>query len=195
MLIMAPKDENELQHMLQTALAYPGPAALRYPRGAAEGVELDETIEALPLGQGEVLRDGEDMAILAIGAMVMPALRAAEAVQAEGIEAAVINARFVKPIDAELILRYAQKTGFLLTVEDHVQQGGFGSAVLEVLADHSVTGVTVLRHALPDAIIEHGAQKLLRRDFGLDEAGIAAKIRELYSRRQQQEVVTSLHDD
>jgi 1-deoxy-D-xylulose-5-phosphate synthase len=195
MVIMAPKDENELQHMLKTALEYPGPAALRYPRGAAEGVVLDETIRALPLGQGEVLRDGEDVAILALGAMVMPALRAAEALQAEGIDAAVINARFVKPIDAELIVRYAQKTGFLLTVEDHVQQGGFGSAVLEVLADHGVSGVTVLRHALPDAIIEHGAQKLLRRDFGLDEAGIAAQIRKLYGRRQQREVVTSLHHD
>ena len=195
MVIMAPKDENELQHMLKTAIDYPGPAALRYPRGAAEGVALDATIEALPLGQGEVLRDGEDVAILAIGAMVMPAWRAAEALQAEGIEAAVINARFVKPIDSELILHYAQKTGFLLTVEDHVQQGGFGSAVLEVLAEHGVTGVTVLRHALPDAIIEHGAQKLLRRDFGMDEAGIAAKTRELYSRRQQPEVVTALHHD
>jgi 1-deoxy-D-xylulose-5-phosphate synthase len=194
MIIMAPKDENELQHMLKTALEYPGPAALRYPRGAAEGVMLDDTIESLPLGQGEVLRDGEDMAILAIGAMVMPALRAAEAVQAEGINAAVINARFVKPIDTELILRYAQKTGFLLTVEDHVQHGGFGSAVLEALADHEMSGVTVLRHALPDAIIEHGAQKLLRRDFGLDEAGIAAKVRQLYARRQR-EVVTSLHHD
>jgi 1-deoxy-D-xylulose-5-phosphate synthase len=195
MVIMAPKDENELQHMLKTALEYPGPAAVRYPRGAAEGVVLDETIRALPLGQGEVVRDGEDVAILALGAMVMPALRAAEALQAEGIDAAVINARFVKPLDAELILRYAQKTGFLLTVEDHVQHGGFGSAVLEVLADHGVSGVTVLRHALPDAIIEHGAQKLLRRDFGLDEAGIAAQIRKLYSRRQQREVVTSLHHD
>jgi len=195
MVIMAPKDENELQHMLKTALDYPGPAALRYPRGAAEGVELDATPQALPLGRAEVLRDGADLAVLAIGAMVMPALRAAEAVQAEGIEAAVINARFVKPVDAELILQYAQKTGALLTVEDHVQQGGFGSAVLEVLAEHGVAGVTVLRHALPDAIIEHGAQKLLRRDFGLDEAGIAAKIRALHARRQQQEIVVSFNHD
>jgi 1-deoxy-D-xylulose-5-phosphate synthase len=195
MIIMAPKDENELQHMLKTAIDYPGPAALRYARGAAEGVELDETIEALPLGQGEVLRDGEDVAIFALGSMVIPALRAADALQAEGIDAAVINPRFVKPIDTELVLRYAHKTGFLLTVEDHVQHGGFGSAVLEVLADHGVTSTTVLRHALPDAIIEHGAQKLLRRDFGLDEAGITAKIRELYARRQQREVVTALHHD
>jgi 1-deoxy-D-xylulose-5-phosphate synthase len=195
MVIMAPKDENELQHMLKTALDYPGPAAVRYPRGAAEGVELDDAPQTLPLGRGEVLRDGTDLAVLAIGAMVMPALRAAEAVQAEGIEAAVLNARFVKPVDAELILQYAQKTGALLTVEDHVQQGGFGSAVLEVLADHGVEGVIILRHALPDAIIEHGAQKLLRRDFGLDEAGIAAKIRELHARRQQQEIAISFNHD
>jgi 1-deoxy-D-xylulose-5-phosphate synthase len=195
MVIMAPKDENELQHMLKTALEYPGPAALRYPRGAAEGVALDEDIRPLPLGRGEVLREGTDLAVLAIGATVMPALRAAEAVRAEGIDAAVINARFVKPMDAELIVRYAQKTGLLLTVEDHVQHGGFGSAVLEVLADHGVTGVPVLRHALPDAIIEHGAQKLLRRDFGLDEAGIAAKIRILYARRQPQELAVSLDRD
>jgi 1-deoxy-D-xylulose-5-phosphate synthase len=195
MVIMAPKDENELQHMLKTALDYPGPAALRYPRGAAEGVELDATPQALPLGRGEVLREGADLAVLAIGAMVMPALRAAGAVQAEGIEAAVINARFVKPVDAELILQYAQKTGALLTVEDHVQQGGFGSAVLEGLADHGMAGVTVLRHALPDAMIEHGAQKLLRRDFGLDEVGIAAKIRQLHARQQQQEIVVSFNHD
>jgi 1-deoxy-D-xylulose-5-phosphate synthase len=192
MLIMAPKDENELQHMLKTALDYPGPAAVRYPRGAGEGVELDEDIHALPLGRGEVLRDGSDLAIVAIGAMVMPALRAAEAVQAEGIEAAVLNARFVKPVDADLIVQYAQKTGALLTVEDHVQQGGFGSAVLEALAEHGVSGVTVLRHALPDAIIEHGAQKLLRRDYGMDEAGIAAQIRQLYAQRRQREVAVSL---
>jgi 1-deoxy-D-xylulose-5-phosphate synthase len=88
-------------------------------------------------------------------------------------------------------VQYTHKTGALLTVEDHVQQGGFGSAVVETLADHGVVGVTVLRHALPDAIIEHGAQKLLRRDYGMDEAGIAAKIRELYARRRQREAVVS----
>jgi 1-deoxy-D-xylulose-5-phosphate synthase len=192
MVIMAPKDENELQHMLQTALDYPGPAALRFPRGAAEGVPLDETIHTIPLGQAEVLREGDDLTVVALGAMVSPALRAAEAVQAEGIDVAVINARFVKPLDDELIVRYARCTGALLTVEDHVGHGGFGSAVLEVLADHGVTGVTVLRHALPDEIIEHGAQKLLRRDFGLDEAGIADKIRQLHALRQHQGMADTL---
>jgi 1-deoxy-D-xylulose-5-phosphate synthase len=181
--------------MLKTALDYPGPAAVRYPRGAAEGVALDQDLHFLPLGQGEVLRDGTDLAIVAIGAMVMPALRAAQAVQSEGIDAAVINARFVKPVDSELIAQYAQKTGALLTVEDHVRQGGFGSAVLEALADQGVTGVTVLRHALPDDIIEHGAQKLLRRDYGLDEAGITAKIRELYARRRQRAMAVSFEQE
>ena len=190
MMIMAPKDENELRHMLKTAIASNGPAAVRYPRGAAEGVPLDESITTLPIGQAEVLREGEDLVIVALGAMVPPALRAAEAVQVEGIDAAVINARFVKPLDATLITQYAQRTGAVLTVEDHVLQGGFGSAVLEALADRGVTGVTVLRHALPDAIIEHGAQKLLRQDFGLDEQGIAAKIRECYARRHHREAVT-----
>jgi len=185
MVIMAPKDENELQHLMKTALDYNGPAAIRFPRGAAEGVELDETIEAIPLGQGEVLRDGADLTIIALGAMVPPALRAAAAVQDEGIDAAVINPRFVKPIDDELIAQYARRTGAILTVEDHVGYGGFGSAVLEVLGNHALTGVSVLRHALPDDVIEHGAQGVLRRDYGLDEAGIADKIRQLYALRQR----------
>ncbi len=184
-VIMAPKDENELRNLMKTALEYDGPAAIRFPRGAAEGVELDETIEAIPLGQGEVIREGADLTIIALGAMVPPALRAAAAVQAEGIDVAVINPRFVKPIDDELIAQYARRTGAILTVEDHVGPGGFGSAVLDVLANHALTGVSVIRHALPDDIIEHRAQNLLRRDFGLDEAGITDKIRELYALRQR----------
>jgi 1-deoxy-D-xylulose-5-phosphate synthase len=189
MVIMAPKDENELQHLLKTALDYPGPAALRIPRGAAEGVELDAEIEAIPLGQGEVLRHGEDLTVVALGAMVYPALQAAETLQDEGIDVTVINPRFVKPIDAELILQHARRTRALLTVEDHVGHGGFGSAVLEALADHEATDVTVLRHALPDDIIEHGAQHLLRRDFGLDAHGIADKMRQLYAMRHRQDAL------
>ena len=189
MVIMAPKDENELQHLLKTALDYPGPAALRIPRGAAEGVDMDADVEAIPLGQGEVLRQGDDLTVVALGAMVYPALQAAEIVHREGIDATVINARFVKPIDAKLILEYAHRTHALLTVEDHVGHGGFGSAVVEALVDHEETDVTVLRHALPDAIIEHGAQNLLRRDFGLDAAGIADKMRQLYAMRHRQDAL------
>ena len=187
MVIMAPKDENELQHLVKTALDYNGPAAVRFPRGNGEGVEVDDEITAIPMGQGEVLREGADLTVVALGAMVLPAMKAAERVQEEGIEVTVINPRFVKPLDDELIAQYARRTGAILTVEDHVHQGGFGSAVLEVLADHAITGVTVLRHALPDDIIEHGAQNLLRRDFGLDEEGIAEKIRELHAMRQPQD--------
>jgi 1-deoxy-D-xylulose-5-phosphate synthase len=192
MIIMAPKDENELQHMLKTGLDYAGPAAIRFPRGAAEGVPMDDTIEALPLGQGEVLREGEDLTVVALGAMVSPALRAAERAQEEGIDVTVINPRFVKPLDDELIVHYARQTGAVLTVEDHVQQGGFGSAVVEALADHGVTDVTVLRHALPDEIIEHGAQQLLRRDFGLDADGILEKIRQLSVMQQQRDHASTL---
>jgi len=193
MVIMSPKDENELQHLLKTALDYEGPAAIRYPRGAGEGVVLDETIAALPLGEGEVLREGAELVVVALGAMVWPALRAAEQLAAEGIDAAVINARFVKPLDVDLIVAYAQRTGAVLTVEDHVRQGGFGSAVLEALADQGVSGVVLRRHALPDAVIEHGAQQLLRREFGLDEAGIADQIRALVEQRGRQETVTSFN--
>jgi len=189
MVIMAPKDENELQHLLKTALDYPGPAALRIPRGAAEGVELDAAIEAIPLGQGEVLRHGDDLTVVALGAMVYPALQAAETLQGEGIDVTVINPRFVKPIDAELMLQHARRTRAVLTVEDHVGHGGFGSAVVEALADHEATDVTVLRHALPDDIIEHGAQHLLRRDFGLDAHGIADKMRQLYAMRHRQDAL------
>ena len=190
MAIMAPKDENELQHLLKTALDYAGPAALRIPRGNAEGVELDAEIEAIPLGQGEVLRQGDDLTVAALGAMVYPALQAADIVQAEGIDVTVINPRFVKPLDADLILAHARRTRALLTVEDHVGYGGFGSAVAETLVDHEATDVTVLRHALPDDIIEHGAQNLLRRDYGLDAAGIADKIRQLYAMRHRQDATT-----
>lgn len=187
MVIMAPKDENELQHLLKTALDYPGPSALRIPRGNAEGVAMDAAIEAIPLGQGEVLRHGDDLTVIALGAMVYPALQAAELLKDEGIDVTVINPRFVKPIDDKLILHHGHRTRAILTVEDHVAHGGFGSAVVETLADHEGTDITVLRHALPDDIIEHGAQNLLRRDYGLDAAGIADKIRQLYAMRHRQD--------
>ncbi len=122
--------------------------------------------------------------------MVYPALQAAEIVKDEGIDATVINPRFVKPIDEKLILHHGRRTRALLTVEDHVAHGGFGSAVVELLADHEGTEITVLRHALPDDIIEHGAQNLLCRDFGLDAAGIADKIRQLYAMRHRQDATS-----
>ncbi|NDY42143.1 1-deoxy-D-xylulose-5-phosphate synthase [Dissulfurirhabdus thermomarina] len=174
LVIMAPKDENELQHMLYTALNHPGPVAVRYPRGAGVGVSLDWRLEALPVGRGEVLREGNDVAIVAIGSGVAPALEAAEALAAEGIEATVVNARFAKPIDADLVTEAARRTGRVVTVEENALAGGFGTAVLECLADRGLTGVRVRRLGLPDRFVEQGAQATLRRELGIDAEGIRA---------------------
>ncbi|GFE59291.1 1-deoxy-D-xylulose-5-phosphate synthase [Geobacter sp. AOG1] len=174
MTLMAPKDENELQHMLKTAIYADRPMALRYPRGNGYGVRLDQEITELPIGKGEMLADGNDLAIIAIGCTVYPALEAATLLAEQGIRATVINARFVKPLDRELILAAANRTGCLITVEENALQGGFGSAVLELLEQEEVTGVRVKRLGIPDRYIEQGPQPRLRADLGLDAAGIAA---------------------
>ncbi|WP_224981428.1 1-deoxy-D-xylulose-5-phosphate synthase [Geomonas agri] len=175
--IMAPKDENELQHMLLTAFSLDGPAALRYPRGNGLGVPMDQILTPLPIGKGERLKEGKHGAILALGTMVEPAREAAAALAAEGIEVGVMNARFVKPLDADLILDLA-RTGLLVTVEDNVVQGGFGTAILELLEEHEVTGVRVIRLGYPDAFVEQGEQADLKAAYGLDAAGIARSVRE-----------------
>ena len=174
MTLMAPKDENELQHMLKTAIYEDRPVALRYPRGNGYGVRLDHEIVQLPIGKGEMLADGNDLAIIAIGSTVYPALEAATKLEDRGIRATVINARFVKPLDRELVLEAATRTGCLITVEENALQGGFGSAVLELLEEEGVTGVRVKRLGIPDRYIEQGPQSQLRADLGLDAAGIAA---------------------
>lgn len=176
---MAPKDENELRHMLKTALALNAPVAIRYPRGAGYGVPLDPEMQLLPVGRGELLRAGNDLSIIAIGSTVMPALEASEILTAKGINAAVVNARFIKPLDETLILEQARSTGRILTVEENMLQGGFGSAVLELLQDHGLTGVQVKRLGIPDIYVEHGSQAQLRSDLGIDAAGIAAAAQEL----------------
>jgi len=170
---MAPKDENELRHMLRTALDLNGPVALRYPRGAGYGVTLDDVIRALPIGKGELLCEGADLAIIAIGSTVMPAVKAAEQLAEQGISAAVVNARFIKPLDAELILGQARATGRIITVEENALQGGFGSAVLELLQDNGMSQTKVKRLGIPDQYIEQGSQAQLRKDAGIDAEGIA----------------------
>ena len=175
--VMAPKDENELQHMLVTALALDGPSAVRYPRGSGLGVPMDQLLAPLAAGKGELLREGKDGAIVAVGTMVQPALQAAAALALEGIELSVMNARFVKPLDRELILALAG-TKFLVTLEENVLQGGFGTAVLELLEESEVTGVQVLRLGFPDSFIEQGEQAELKAAYGLDPAGIARSIRQ-----------------
>jgi 1-deoxy-D-xylulose-5-phosphate synthase len=177
MTLMAPKDENELQHMLATAITLGSPAAVRYPRGNGYGVALDQTLKALPVGRAEILREGNAAAILALGTMVYPALDAAAALDAEGIALTVVNARFVKPLDEELIVALAEKHGVLVTIEENVLQGGFGSAVLELLEQRGMAGIRVLRLGYPDSYIPQGEQHELRAMLGLDPSGIVSSIR------------------
>ncbi|HEY4744261.1 MAG TPA: 1-deoxy-D-xylulose-5-phosphate synthase [Desulfuromonadaceae bacterium] len=172
--VMAPKDENELRHMLKTAISSDAPMALRYPRGAGYGVEMDGEPKALEIGRGELLAEGGDLCIIAIGSTVQPALQAAETLKGRGIAVGVINARFVKPLDSELILSAAKATGRVITVEENALQGGFGSAVLELLFDSGLHNVRVKRLGIPDRYIEHGSQAQLRRDLGIDAEGIVA---------------------
>jgi len=175
--IMAPQDENELRHMLATALAHDaGPVAVRYPRGAGVGVPTDEPLHPLPLGRAELLREGTDVALLALGTMVLPAERAAAALAAEGIDAAVVNARFVKPLDDALIVALAARCGALVTVEESSVLGGFGAGVLETLAAHDLT-VSVRTLGVPDQIFEQASQGRLRELAGLTPDGIAAAAR------------------
>lgn len=170
--LMAPKDEDELRHMLFTAVHHPGPVALRYPRGQGVAVAFSSTLKKLPMGKAEVLREGQDLLILALGASVYPALNAARELEKQGFTATVVNARFVKPLDENLILNLAAKHGRVLTVEENVAQGGFGSAVLELFADKELTGLVVKRLAIPDVFVEHGSPAILREKYGLDGAGI-----------------------
>jgi 1-deoxy-D-xylulose-5-phosphate synthase len=154
-IVMAPKDENELQHLLATAIEYPGPAAIRFPRGAGYGISLDPDIKKVPIGEAELLRDGEDAAILAIGSMTHPAMEAASELAADGVSCAVLNARFVKPLDRERISALAKRCRVVVTIEEHSVAGGFGGAVLELLAEEGIhTPVRTL--GVSDQLIEHG---------------------------------------
>jgi len=171
-MVMAPKDENELCRMLVTALAHPGPSAFRYPRGTATGVKIEEPVTPVPVGKGEILEKGDDILILAIGRPVGDALAAYSILMAQGISATVVNCRFVKPLDVELIVSLAEKIPRIITVEENVRQGGFGSAVLECLCDEGLTGFCLKRIGIPDTFVEHGPQNLLRSKYGLDTSGI-----------------------
>ncbi len=181
MVVMSPKDGHELQRMLITAIAHDGPIALRYPRGEAVGnpPRKDADITPLTIGKAEVLREGDDVLILAIGHMVQDALTAAEALASEGISATVVNARFVKPLDHELIGTLAQRIGKVVTVEENVRQGGFGSAVLECLADAGICVTGLRMVGIPDTFVEHGAQKVLRAKYGVESDGILRAAHEL----------------
>ncbi len=184
LVFMAPKDENELRHMLHTAVRLDGPVALRYPRSAGQGVSLDPVLKDIPLGKGEVLKEGRDVAILAIGPMVYPSLAAAQELRLKGIDAAVINLRFIQPLDTELVLRFARLTKRLVTVEDHMLSGGMGSAVLEQLADHGLTDVAVERLGYRD-YVDQGPIPVLQQNHGLSAKGIMAAAERLLHRGSQ----------
>lgn len=172
MVLMAPKDENELQHMLKTAVEHNGPCALRYPRGNGVGVHMDETLQSLPIGKGELLREGNDLVLIGIGQTVITSMEAAGRLERLGIQAAVINARFVKPLDQDLILNWARKTDRVITVEENVLQGGFGSAVLEMFQEASFTPSGFTRLGIPDTFVPHGGQAKLRNLCSIDAEGI-----------------------
>ena len=178
-IAMSPKDENELQHMIKTAVDCGCPVSVRYPRGRGVGINLDAKPKALAIGKGEVLREGTDLAIIAIGSTVYPALAAATRLAEEGISIKVINARFIKPLDAELILNTAAAIKKIITIEENVLPGGFGSAVLELLAENYVKGVQIKRLGIPDEFVDHATQVQLRRKYGIDEEGIVRAIKEM----------------
>ncbi len=178
MTMMAPKDENELRHMLYTALHHNGPVAIRYPRGKGTGAAMDPEYKTLPIGKAEILKQGKDLQIFALGSMVAPSLDAADVLEKEGISVGVVNCRFVKPIDKDLI-GLAASTGRVLVVEENIRQGGFGGAVLELLNDAELTGIHVRRLGLPDKFVEHGPPDILRSKYGLDAAGILQEARKL----------------
>jgi 1-deoxy-D-xylulose-5-phosphate synthase len=179
-VLMAPKDEAELRDMLLTAIEYPGPAALRYPRGNGLGVDISGQPKLLEIGRGEVLKEGNDLSLIAYGSMVYPALEAAEMLLEHSINASVINARFVKPLDEELLLKVAAETPIIITIEEAYLAGGFGSAVLEFYESKGILSeLLICRMGVSDEIVPHGDAKGLLASFGLNAQGIAQKVQEM----------------
>ncbi len=172
MVLMAPKDERELQNMLFTAIQHNGPTAIRYPRGSGPGAKLSENLEKLEIGKGELLHEGNDILILPVGNRVYPALEALPGLKKVGINAAVINPRFLKPLDADLICSWAEKTKRVLTVEDNCRQGGFGSSILELFSRRRLRNIATCSLGHPDMFIEHGPQNILLKNNNLDTTAI-----------------------
>jgi 1-deoxy-D-xylulose-5-phosphate synthase len=185
MVVMAPKDENELRRMVKTAVEYEkGPIAFRYPRGIGEGVQLEKDLDVIPIGEAQKLADGEDVLLLAIGRPVNDALAARSMLAEEGIYATVVNCRYVKPLDMDLIGALAQHIPNIITIEENVLQGGFGSAVLEALTDEGFSNLIVKRIGIPDTFVEHGTQKTLRDKYGITANGIVRVAKEMLTECQ-----------
>jgi len=175
MVVMAPRDENELQHMLKTAFSLSSPCAIRYPRGQGFGVTLEKTLRILPVGKAELLSEGNDVVLLAAGNMVHPSLLAARQLESVNMKPSIVNMRFLKPMDTALIKSLAGKINRIVTVEENVLSGGFGSAVCRLL---SASAVSVKSIGLPDEFIEHGPPNELREKYGLTAEGIAGAVKE-----------------
>jgi 1-deoxy-D-xylulose-5-phosphate synthase len=180
-VLMAPKDEAELQQMIVTGVNYTdGPIAMRYPRGNGYGVPLmEEGWESLPIGKGEILRHGDDILLVGFGSMVYPAMQVAEILHEHGIEATVVNARFAKPLDTELILPLAKQIGRVVTLEEGCLMGGFGSAVAEALLDANIV-VPVKRIGVPDMLVDHAEPNESKADLGLTSPQIAETVRQAF---------------
>lgn len=186
MTIMMPKDENEGQHMVKTAIDYDGgPIALRYPRGNGIGVPLDDELIALPIGSWEVLREGKDASILTFGTTIPMAMAAAEMLAQQGIDIEVVNARFIKPMDEDMLHRILSSQKPILTIEEAVLQGGFGSGVLEFAHDHGYLNALVDRMGIPDQYIEHGNVDQLLAEIHMTAEDTVARMHVLLQQKQQ----------
>ena len=174
--IMAPKDEDELRHMLSTAVKMNGPVAIRYPRGSGLGVSIDKPLQQLTIGEAEEVKSGADVVFLAAGSMVEPCIVAREMLAAKGIQAGVVNARFIKPLDEQMLRKLSRDVRIIITVEENILAGGFGSAVLEYINTQSFNGVKVLRLGFPDQFIEQGTRTQLLEKYGLHAEGIASAV-------------------
>lgn len=184
MIVMAPKDENELRHMIRSALEYGHPTAVRFPKGRAFGVDLDEKLEVLPLGKAELLKPGKNL-LLAFGNMVQDCLRAADRLEEEGISLAVVNARFARPLDRELILSYAQSDRLIITAEEGVTAGGFGSAVRELLDEEACDGIRFMQIGLPVEIYPVGKVEQIKRMYRLDVEGLIDRIKAFWAKGEK----------
>jgi 1-deoxy-D-xylulose-5-phosphate synthase len=183
MTVMAPSDEDELADMLATALACDGPCTIRYPRAQGSGVPMKSHPEILPMGKARMIAEGSDILIIAIGSMVGPSLKASRILRQEGFSVAVMDARFVKPLDRDLILEKASATGVVLTVEEGVLAGGFGGSILELLSEEGMHGIVTARLGIPDSFVEHGPRSELLEELGLSAEGIAQQARAVLERR------------
>jgi 1-deoxy-D-xylulose-5-phosphate synthase len=180
LVVAAPKDENELQHLLYTAVKSGRPMAVRYPRSPGLGVPLDTVLREIPIGESEVVRYGEDVAILALGVSVAPALEAAGELAKKGVEATVVNARFAKPLDKSLIIDLSGRIKRIVTVEENVLNGGFGSSVIRLLQESGKCDIAVKNIGIPDEFVEQGTQAILRSKYDLDADGIKRQVLELF---------------